>query len=123
MQDISLSVRGRNVSRTSVLTTINIAEMKAADRMPLTFGRRLSILGRYVGAVLTAFLTPAAPILSIKTDVRASRNTDAVPRGTLELSLAGLTPRGFLSTPPTLARTGSPSEIPGGKRKRSCVQI
>lgn len=121
MQDISLSDSGRKVSRTS--GTQVLAEIKAADRVPESLGRRLCILGRYVGAVLTAFLTPAAPILSIKTDVRASRNTDAVPRGTLELSLAGLTPRGFLSTPPTLARTGNPSEIPGGKRKRSCVQI
>ena len=69
MQDISLSVRGRNVSRTSEVQTF--AEMKAAGRMPLTFGRRLCILGRYVGAVLTASLSPAAPILSIENAQRA----------------------------------------------------
>lgn len=64
VQDISRSVRGRNVSRTSEVKAF--AEMKAADRMPLTFGRRLCISSRYVGAVLTASLSPAAPILSIE---------------------------------------------------------
>lgn len=71
MQDISLFWYEQKVSRTSVLTPINIAEMKAADRVLVPLGRRLSILSRYVGAVLTASLSPAAPILSIENAQRA----------------------------------------------------
>ncbi len=69
MQDISLSDSGRKVSRTS--GTQVLAEIKAADRVPESLGRRLCILGRYVGAVLTASHSPAAPILSIENAQRA----------------------------------------------------
>lgn len=121
-QDISLSVRGRNVSRTSEVKAF--AELKAADRMPLTFGRRLSILGRYVGAVLTASLSPAAPILSIENEVRAFRNLNAVPRGFLELSLAVLSPRDFLSTPPTLARLEPAGNYQEGRESEAvCISF
>ncbi len=69
MQDMSLSDSGRKVSRTS--GTQVLAEIKAADRVPESLGRRLCILGRYVWAVLTASLSPAAPILSIENAQRA----------------------------------------------------
>jgi hypothetical protein len=85
MHNISLSVAGRIVSRTSGAHAF--AEIKAADQMPATFGRRLCILGRYVGAVLISSHSPAAPILSIekasdsKGDTRAWFAADAYSVG------------------------------------------
>lgn len=122
MQDISLFWYEQKVSRTSGVQTL--AEIKAADLVLVPLGRRLCILGRYVGAVLTACLSPAAPILSIQNEVRAFRNLNAVPRGFLELSLAVLSPRDFLSTPPILARlepTGNYQE--GRESEAVCISF
>ena len=69
MQDISRIRCERIVSRTSGAQAL--AEIKAADQVLASLGRRLCILGRYVGAVLTACLSPAAPILSIQNAHRA----------------------------------------------------
>lgn len=92
MQDISLSVRGRNVSRSSGWE--HFAEIKAADRMPLTFGRRLCILIRYVGAVLTASFSPAAPIQLIENALKAGPGASAISNG-----------MDLLSSAPTLSAT------------------
>lgn len=79
MQDISLFWNEQRVDRSS--EPKGFAEIKAADLVLVPPDRRLCILGRDVGAVLTASFVPVVPIQSIDTDVCASHNIEAVPRG------------------------------------------
>ncbi|MDI3463685.1 MAG: hypothetical protein OJF50_002506 [Nitrospira sp.] len=62
-QDISLFCDRQKVDESP--RSLPLAEIKAADLVPVTLDRRLCILGRYVGVVFTEFFLPAAPIQSI----------------------------------------------------------
>ena len=114
-QDISLFCEGQKVSRSPRLQ--DLAEIKAADLVPFTLDRRLCILGRYVGAVLTDSFLPAVPIQSIETDDRADADTSAVPRGARSFHLVAVD-QGFLSAPPKLAKLLRPPQIPRRDTRR-----
>lgn len=112
MQDISLFCGWQRVDRSPELK--GFAEIEAADLVPSTLGRRLCIIGRYVGAVLTASFSPVAPIQSIETEVSAFLNMKAVPRGLRSFRCVRKTARRLSLLP---AHTGE-TELPLGHTRR-----
>lgn len=118
MQDIFTFCVRQKVTDSPKLQSL--AEIKAADLVPHTLDRRLCIFRpEYVGAVLTASFSPAAPIQSIETEVPASGNMGAVPRGNPELSPS----RRWFGLSLCPAHTGKNRELSRGyqerKRKRA----
>lgn len=75
-----------------------------SPRGPMDTSLHLVFSGPHLFLHSFAVLTDSLGWPTIENEVRAFRNLNAVPRGFLELSLAVLSPRDFLSTPPILAR-------------------